>query len=74
MKHASVTLGEFSVTLIGIPPEATEYSCDGCGKVFAVECLELNAAGTHFFCRKCGGVKPHSRITLSASADTGRLP
>lgn len=52
-KHAQVRLGEFVIPLIGVPPTATEYTCDLCGDIFPVEQVELNEAGNQFLCQKC---------------------
>jgi hypothetical protein len=31
-EHATVRVGEYTVPLIWVPPEATEETCDKCGK------------------------------------------
>ena len=53
MKHAEVKIGEYKIPLIGIPPEATEYECDLCHDIFAVDEIELNKEGNQFLCKKC---------------------
>lgn len=53
MDHAEVKIGDYTIPLIGIPPEATEYTCDGCHKKLTVEKLELNERGNQFLCEKC---------------------
>lgn len=52
-KHAQVRIGEYEIPLIGIPPKATEYTCDLCGDIFRVEALCLNDTGNQFLCEKC---------------------
>jgi len=50
-KWATVQLGEFTVPLIGVAPDATEERCDGC------RCIEhlkdICLVGTKFLCARC---------------------
>lgn len=59
MKHASVKLGEYTVPLIGIPVNATQQKCSGCGKEFHLSDITLDKNGNPF-CPKC--LKPTSEI------------
>ena len=52
-KHASVRIGGYDVPIIGIPPSATEYKCDGCQVVCKVEQLAINETGDKFLCEQC---------------------
>lgn len=51
--HATVTIGEYKVPLIGIPPNATEMECECCHDIMPIIYVELNEAGTQFLCKKC---------------------
>jgi len=50
-KHAMVTIGEYTVPLIGIPPDSVLTECDLCHDEFPQ--LEIELAGTQMLCKKC---------------------
>ena len=50
-KYAMVKLGDYTVPLIGISPEATQDKCDGCGKITHIS--ELSFEGGSMLCKKC---------------------
>ena len=45
MKHATVKIGEFEIPLIGVPQDATQQKCEGCGKNFHLTEITLDADG-----------------------------
>lgn len=51
MKHATVTVGEFTVPLIGIPMSAVEFPCDRCGSVRHISDLKVTADGKQVVCK-----------------------
>ena len=51
MKHATVQIGNMTIPLIGIAPEATLEECDCCHDIFSIRQVEL--VGRQFLCQKC---------------------
>lgn len=57
MKHAEVTIGEYTIPLIGIPSSATLDECDCCHDFFSIQQLEINESGNQVLCIKCRNQK-----------------
>jgi len=51
MNHATVKIGDYTIPLIGIPPEATEDKCETCGKLFHLS--ELAFVDGKMICKDC---------------------
>lgn len=51
--YAKVTIGDYTIPLIGIPQDASEMECECCHKILRLTQVELNEAGNQFLCKKC---------------------
>jgi len=51
MKHATFKLGDYTIPLIGVDPNATLEECDLCHDIFGIQQIELT--GRQFLCGKC---------------------
>lgn len=60
MTHATVKTRGYEVPLIGVPKDATQETCDDCGKSFHIQKIEL--CGAAFLCAFCK-VEPVSPLT-----------
>jgi hypothetical protein len=50
--HATVRIGEYTVPLIGVPPDASKDKCQVCGLEFYIGDMVLDGAG-RTLCQKC---------------------
>ena len=57
MNHALVTLGDYTVPLIGLPPSATLEECDLCHNTFPLQKVEIQARG-QILCPRCRQPNP----------------
>lgn len=51
MNHATITLGEYTIPLIGVEQFGTLEDCDLCHDTFSIQVIELT--GTQFLCPHC---------------------
>ena len=51
-KYAEITIGEYTIPLIGIPPEAVLEECDLCHDIFSIQKIMITECG-QFLCFKC---------------------
>jgi hypothetical protein len=72
MKHATVKIGEYTVPLIGVPQNATEETCDKCGKKCHIGDMTLGEDMTTT-CQQClqATQPPNDQAELSRQGGAG---
>ena len=51
-KHAEVTIGEYTIPLIGLPREVTLEKCDLCYNIVSIQKITITKNG-QFLCFEC---------------------